>query len=209
MPRSNEKDLVVLTPGKDESMALRAMLARPRAVGIPRIAVEFQQHPDRDAGCRLRAPEFLRRDCRRFRHALVLFDLEGCGAEGDSREDLERDVEVRLSNAGWGDRASAVVIAPELEVWIWANTSSVDQALGWGGHRPSLRTWLTQEGILAEGATKPERPKEALERALRRVGKRRSSAIYAEVASKVSFARCTDPAFLKLKTTLRRWFANG
>jgi len=34
-----------------------------------------------------------------------------------------------------------------------------------------------------------------------------SSAFYQEVTSKVSLARCVDPAFLRLRTILRQWFA--
>ncbi|MCK6483012.1 MAG: hypothetical protein L6R00_02620 [Phycisphaerae bacterium] len=188
---------------------LRAMLQRPKAVGILRITVEFQQHPDRDAGCRLRAHEFLKGACGRFQHALVVFDREGCGAEDRKREDLEREVEHRLGQAGWCDRAAVVVIDPELEVWIWVNSSHLDATLGWAGRRPTLREWLAQGGFLAEGAAKPQRPKQAIERALRKVGKTRSSAIYAQLAARVSFARCVDPAFIKLRTTLQRWFAGS
>jgi hypothetical protein len=60
--------------------------------------------------------------------------------------------------------------------------------------------------MLTEGQTKPPRPKEAATAAMTKVMKRRSSDIYGEIASRVSLARCVDPAFLKLMDVLRGWF---
>lgn len=204
---SNRKDLIVLVPGKDEAAAIRGILARRRALGIRSVNAEIQFHPDRDPGCRLRAHEFLRRESGRFEHALVLFDSEGCGAEDQTRHELESEVEQRLSTAGWGDRAAVVVIEPELEAWVWGDTPHVDEALGWKDKRPSLRDWLISEGFLAEDDAKPGRPKEAMEKALRLARKKRSSAVYGQLAKRVSFQRCTDPSFLQLRQILSGWFA--
>jgi len=120
---------------------------------------------------------------------------------------LESEVEQRLSTAGWGDRAAVVVIEPELEAWVWSDTPHVDEALGWKDKRPSLREWLISEGFLAEDDTKPGRPKEAMEKALRLARKKRSSAVYGQLAKRVSFQRCTDPSFLRLRQVLAGWFA--
>jgi hypothetical protein len=78
--------------------------------------------------------------------------------------------------------------------------------LGWRGRKPPLRQWLTAQGYLQEKEVKPQRPKEAMEKALRLAGKKRSSAIYARLARKVSLSRCVDPAFVKLRETLQSWF---
>ena len=45
--------------------------------------------------------------------------------------------------------------------------------------------------------------------AFRHVRRPRSSALYAALGEKVSVERCSDRAFLKLKTTLRNWFGEG
>jgi hypothetical protein len=105
-----------------------------------------------------------------------------------------------------GNRASAIAIDPELDVWIWSESPYVDEVLGWTGHDPSLRKWLFQEGWLIKGQTKPNRPKEALESALRIIRQPRSSSIYKDIAEKVSLKRCLDPSFLKLKNILTNWF---
>jgi len=119
---------------------------------------------------------------------------------------LESDMERRLGEAEWQDRAAVIVITPELENWVWSDSPHVDRALGWDRSRAVLRNWLQEKGFLDAGAAKPAHPKEAVELVLRTVRKPRSSAIYFELAQSVSTERCTDPAFLKLRRCLREWF---
>ncbi len=203
---ANRKDLIVLVPGKDEAAVIRGLLARTRTLRIRSLLWEIQFHPDRDAGCRLKAHEFLRRESGRFEHALVVFDSDGCGAENIPRQEVETEVEQRLSSTGWGDRAAVVVIDPELEAWVWSDTPHVDEALGWKGRKPSLRDWLRSNRLLRKEESKPGRPKEAMEAALRAAAKKRSSAIYGYLAAKVSLQRCADPSFLRFKQVLTNWF---
>jgi hypothetical protein len=82
----------------------------------------------------------------------------------------------------------------------------VDAVLGWRSRKPSLRSWLVASGFSSEPLDKPKRPKEAVEQALRFVRKARSSALYRQLAERVSLRRCTDPAFSKLMRVLRNWF---
>jgi len=141
-----------------------------------------------------------------YDHAMVVFDRHGSGREQETRETIEADVERRLARNGWGNRAAAIVLDPELEIWVWSDSPEVPLTLGWGQREPNLQTWLTDNGFLVEGNSKPQDPKEAMEKVLRIVRKRRSSAIYRELANKVSLRRCVDPAFVKLTTTLQKWF---
>ena len=96
-----------------------------------------------------------------------------------------------------------------MENWIWSDSPRVDEALGWHGESPALRQWLQSDGKLLEGESKPVRPKEAAEAAMRKVTKRRTSQVYTEIASRVSLNRCIDPAYMKLLSILRDWFATG
>lgn len=208
MADEEQLDLVVLVPGRDEQAALSGLFERRESLGIRPFTFAFQRHPDRDAGCLLRAHEFLRRETGRCRHALVLFDRVGCGREDRLREELEREVEGRLADAGWTDRAAAVVIHPELEVWVWSDSPHVAEQLGWQGRQPELRDWLVENGLLDErDQPKPADPKQAVARALRAAGKLRSSILYRQLALQVGLSRCTDPAFAKLCRVLRCWFA--
>lgn len=120
---------------------------------------------------------------------------------------LEQEVERRLSSSGWEDRAAAVVIDPELEIWVWNDSPHVEAVLGWDTGTSSLRDWLRQKGWLAEGTSKPTQPKRAVEEALRISRKPRSSAIYQQLAQRVSIDRCVDPSFVRLRQILTRWFS--
>jgi len=199
-------DLLCLVADRNAEAALQGVLSRCESLQIRALTSTIRTHPERDPGCYLRGHEFLRFHGKGFLHALVMFDREGCGNEAQSREELEREVEDRLQSDGWGDRARAVVIDPELEAWVWSDSPQVEEALGWVGRARTLRSWLIERGLLAEAATKPLRPKEAVEEALRLVRKPRSSAIYRELAEGVSLWRCRDRAFAKLRLTLQGWF---
>jgi hypothetical protein len=117
-------------------------------------------------------------------------------------------VEDRLAKSGWEGRAAAIAIDPELENWVWANSSHVETALGWSGRTPDLREWLVEKGLLERPGQKPSRPKQAVEDALRTARKSRSSALYLHLAQSVTLEGCTDKAFLKFRQTIINWFAS-
>ncbi len=200
------KDLVVLAADKNMEFAVKGLLSRPPALGIREVFSDTFVHPHHDPGCLLEGHDFLRLYTRSHRHALVMLDREGSGQEGLSRESLEQSVEGLLAISGWEDRACAIVIDPELEVWVWSGSSYVDTVLGWEGKQPDLRAWMMSEGFLLPDQIKPNRPKEAVEQALRLASRARSSSRYFELSKKVSLGRCADQAFIKFKNTLRAWF---
>lgn len=124
-----------------------------------------------------------------------------------TREQLELQVEGQLAAAGWHGNSAVIVIDPELENWVWSPSPHVSTALGWRDANEDLRQWLVEEGFLAAAAqAKLSRPKKAMEAVLRHVRKPRSSAIYREIAGKVSLTSCVDPAFQKFCQTLQGWF---
>lgn len=199
-------DLVVLTADDNAMSAVEAVLSRPEAMGIRKLTWTSYVHPDRDPGCRLSSHSLLLREVVRCEHAVVVFDREGCGMDAASAGDLAMDVEARLAASGWGSRSSVIVCDPEVDRWVWSASPHVDAHLGWHGRTPSLRDWLVQQQFIAMPTEKPARPKEALEAALRVVRKPRSSSIYRQIGQTVSLTSCTDEAFVKLRTTLQRWF---
>lgn len=201
------KDLAVLAADKNIEGTLRGLLARWTGLGLREISSDLYVHPERDPGCLLRGHDFLRPFSQRYAHALIVLDKEGCGRERETRADLELQLETRLSAAGWNDRAAAVVIDPELEVWVWTDSPHVERALGWDQSGGALRDWLRERGWLPEGEMKPTRPKGAIEALLRIAHKPRSSAMFHQLAQRVSTDRCVDPAFLKLRSILSRWFS--
>lgn len=202
------KDLVLLVADTDAKAALCALLTRPPALGIRNITADVFVHPEHDPGVFLRAENLLRQFLQSHRYAMAVFDREGSGREELSPQELEEDLKRRLSGSGWGDRARAVAIDPELEAWVWSGSRHVAHALGWSGPG-ELHRWLTAHGFVnpcAPQGTKPSRPKEAMEAALHQARVPRSSAIYADLARKVSVERCRDSSFCRLRDTLRQWF---
>lgn len=201
-----KSDLVVLTADKNMRFALEGLLNRPQALAVRSISAVFYIHPESDPGCLLHADAFLRSFARRFTHAIVMFDREGCGQEEKTRDELEQKGESSLSRSGWAGRAAGIVIDPELENWVFNDSPEVDASMGWRGNHPPLRTWLVDQNYLAAGEIKPARPKEAMEAALRHVRMPRSSSIFGRLAEHVGIGRCTDGSFQKLKARLRAWF---
>lgn len=202
------EQVIILVADKNMEQTVEGVCSRPQSIGIRTFGYRTVVHPGRDPGCLLEGTEFLSVFQSQFTHALVMFDRIGCGRETASREQLENEMEAALSRSGWGSQAAAIVIDPELDVWVWSDSPHVERILGWHGRQPSLRQWLVDQDWLVQGNSKPSQPKEAMERALRQVRTPRSSALYRQLAQQVSLARCTDNAFLKFTATLQRWFAD-
>jgi hypothetical protein len=203
------KDLIVLVADKNMKFTLEGLLSRSKSLNIrlPSSSYDISIHLERDPGCFKNGHNFLRPFQHSHNYALVMFDREGCGQEKLSREELERQVKERMNQSGWNGRGAAIAIDPELENWVWTNSPHVETFLGWKADLPNLHTWLVQEGFLTGTTTsKPAKPKEAVEKAMRKTGKARSSALYRQLAENVSLAGCTDKAFVKFRQVLSNWF---
>jgi hypothetical protein len=199
------KDLVLLVADKNAHFALKGALGRPEALGIRPIEFEFRVHPGRDGGTRGTGPEMLALERRRFKHALLVLDFEGCGTDLPNATALEAQLDGRLSTH-WKEAAKSIVIEPELDVWVWGADNAVEAVIEWRAGK-SVREWLREQGFAFEANEKPTRPKEALEAALRIPGLPRSSALYQTIAEKISLRRCGDEAFIRLRKQLLEWFA--
>ncbi len=201
-----QRDVIFLVADRNIEAAVRGLLGRARSLSIRRVNCDMYTHSGRDPGCYGKAHDFLRPFHKRYAHAIVVFDREGCGNDTASPLELQVEVEARLARNGWGDRARVVVPDPELEAWVWSDSPHVPTLLGWKETAAALRAWLVERSFLEQGHIKPQRPKEAMEAVLYSVRKPRSSSIYQKLAGKVSLKRCVDPAFGKLQVTLQEWF---
>jgi hypothetical protein len=151
-------DLVLLVADKNIEHGVRGLLARPLALGIHPIRSKFYVHPQRDPACARKSHEFLRQFSGDYDRALVVFDHQGCGLENRPPTKLEADVRQLLSANGWEGRADAVVIAPELETWVFSASPQVETCLAWAGPT-RLRQWLEGQGLWLQQHPKPEDPK--------------------------------------------------
>jgi hypothetical protein len=202
-------NLIILVADKDIQFLMQGLLRRHQSFGIKNLSASIENifvHPQRDPGCYNQCSEFLRPFSKDYENALVIFDHDGSGQENKSREEIENELEQKLS-FGWGSRAKVIVLEPEIEAWVWSDSPHIEEILGWRERTPNLRNWLKTKGFIKNEEIKPTRPKEAVEEAMREVRKPRSSAIYQQIAERVSFRNCTDESFLKLKITLQEWFS--
>lgn len=197
------KDLVLLVADKDIQYALTGALSRPQAMVTRPIACEFKLHAGKDGGARSTGVDILNTQRRLFSRALLVFDREGCGRDDDALT-IERDLDARLALV-WGIDAKTIVVEPEVEAWVWGADNAMREVLGWPRPEP-IRQWLADQHFVIADNGKPVRPKEAF-RALRSVHQLPwSSALYRNIAEKISLQHCVDPAFVRLRDTLRSWF---
>ena len=203
------KDLIILVADQNMRDCIEGLIPKlPHALKITPFTYDIFVHTNRDPGCRTQSPAFLISFQNKYRFGLVIFDKEGCGQESLSREELEENVEISLSITGWNDRAKTIVIEPELENWIWVRSSQLAEIINWE-NIDSLYQWLADEEYLTNDSPKPQHPKEAFEAALYISKKRRSSSIYKQISSRVSFKNCTDQSFLKFIQCMNDWFQNN
>jgi len=202
------KDLIILVADQNMRDCIEGLIPRfPHVLNISTFSYDIFVHSNRDPGCRTQSTAFLASFQNKYRFGLVVFDKEGCGNESLSRSELETEVETSLSRTGWRDRAKVIVIDPELENWIWVKSARLAEIINWE-NIDSLYQWLSDQEYLTDESPKPKRPKEAFEAALYISKKRRSSSIYKQIASRVSFRNCTDQSFLKFIQCMNDWFMN-
>lgn len=198
------KDLIVLVADKNMQFAMQGGLERPESLGTRPISFDFRQHPGRDGGARTNGAQVLALEKARFSHALLVLDHEGSGAGELGALALETQLDEQLKST-WSDRAKAIVITPEVDIWMWGSDNKLAEVLKWP-RQESIRDWLRDAGFDVTENGKPQRPKEALEAVFRVCKRPRSSAAYQQIAAGISLARCEDPAFLRLRDQLQRWF---
>jgi hypothetical protein len=200
------RDLLVLTACQHSKFAVKAIIGRTHSLSIRAIDATFIVHPENDPGCFNTSHTLLRSQKDQYRHALVVFDRHGSGQERFTALQIAGMVRIQLGRNGWDGRAAVVVIDPELEAWVWSDSTQVDRVLGWSGQIPPLRTWLADAGFVPQGKRAPAKPKEAIQAALKQSRLRHSSAIFDQLGRSVSLDRCGDKSFRRLCATLRRWF---
>ena len=199
------QDLVLLVADKNMQFALQGALSRPETLGIRPIAYEFRSHPGRDGGVRASGSRVLAGERNRFRHALMLLDFEGCGTQLLDPIALEQELDQQIRMT-WNDEGKTIVIAPEVDVWLWGSDNALREVFQWP-LQEGVRDFLQAKGFAFSADGKPLRPKEALEAMVPVHRQPRSSALYEKVTKKISLQNCRDPAFLRLREQLRIWFS--
>lgn len=207
------RDCLFLVADKNMEGMLKGFFSRDafhRAMGCGHFDFDLRQdllvaHGQNDPGLYTRANAFLQPYASTHRHAVVIVDAEWSGSPG--KDAILQRLNEHLEDAGWlNDSGCGVVIAPELENWVWQESPHVCSALGSDMTFAALRAELEAKGFWQPNEEKPARPKEAVEWALRQSKKGRSSAIYQLLATRITARGCTDQAFHTLRNALLRWF---
>lgn len=197
------RDLAVLVPDKNTEYVVRGGLEREKSLGIRALDFEIIVDPGRDGGVRRRGVQILNGQNRHFGHALLMFDYEGSGAE-DPPAELENRLDAALAD-GWGPNAKAIVIEPEVDIWMWGAETHIREVAEWRLPQ-GIREWLESRDYHFNDQGKPKHPKDALEAVFRQAQRARSSAQYRALARRLSLTRCRDAAFLRLRGALTAWF---
>jgi len=199
------KDIFLLVADKSMEFTIKGILSRPQALGIRTVSFDVAVHPNRDGGIRATGAQILALKASAYHHGLLMMDFEGSGSSFASAIEQE-DQLGGLLHASWMDRAKAIVIAPELDIWAWGADQVIAREIGWNNDL-TIRDWLSLKGFRFDDYGKPNAPKEAIEEALHAVGLARSASIYMNLAKALSLNRCVDPAFIRLRRQLKMWFS--
>lgn len=203
-----KEDLIVLSADRSAKAMIEAVLHRfPKTLGTKPFTFKVAVHELRDPGCYAQGVSKLDEYANHYAYCILIFDHEGSGAERKTATEIEHELEKQLSNGLWLDRNAVIVIEPELENWVWTDSVHTSTAFGWGNDREALKAWLIAQKWLQPNTSKPIRPKEAMEAAIKlKLKAPISSETFQAIAAKASFKSCTSPSFIKFKDTIVRWF---
>lgn len=199
------KDLAILVADKNTKFVVDGLFPRYQSLNMKQITYEIFVHPLRDPGVFHNAADFLRPLSNDYSYSLVFLDYKGSGQEGTHPQEIARGIKKDIERNGWPNRSEVIVLDPELEIWLWVDSPHTAGALGWNNYS-ELKGWIIEQGIWEQNNSKPKRPKEAVEMALKKNRIPRSSSIYLEVAQSVSLDRCQDKSFRELRDILKKWF---
>lgn len=204
------KDLFLLTADADALAFMKSILARYDALGIRPVTVEPIRHTMRDAGVIKDGPETARLYKRKCRKALLLWDYHGSGHEHRfSPDDSAAKMQERLDGVTWIDSSGAVNIVPELEEWLWNDTSAIKRYFGVTQGR--LADWIDEYAARKRSTTAKitrSAPKELFEFICLEKLKRSISPRDFEEMGKIASIRSLqkNSSFAKIVTLLQDWF---
>lgn len=159
----------------------------------------------KDPGLFARGHEIARPFLATHDHLVVLLDSAWQGSPGS--RPIETEIGERLARNGWPRaRIAVIAIEPELEAWVWSDRNALFQALS-NELEPNRRASLRSSLQAVDGEEEQVGdPKAELAKLRERLRIPASSAQFRRFAQVARIDRCTDPAFARLRESLRRWF---
>lgn len=134
MSRGERKRLKIWVEGPDDVAVLRAVLKRVLSfkVSLPPGGWEVEKHIPPSQLASYEGVETAVRSRQEFDYVLLLVDFVGSGKEKGyrSRSTWQGALPKMLYQRGLGERAKYIVIAPELEIWLWRDEETLARKLG-------------------------------------------------------------------------------
>lgn len=205
------KDLLFYVADADAMAFMQAILEKPRALGIRQIQVDFERHPQRDAGMVQSGAELVRMKKGFYQKALLMWDHHGSGRDRSHRPELvQHQIQSKLDTFTWQNNSAVIILVPELEEWIWYCESAI---LGhYGMTHAQLGQWM-DDGVKKLGGTtadgvKVGHPKELFEYVVRyRLHRTISPRDFHEIAKRASIPKLMQcHSFFSIVEKLRVWF---
>jgi len=139
-------------------------------------------------------------------HERVLVVLDEQWEASPGAVTIAVDVRRNLESAGWAaDRVEVVVIAPELEAWMWTGASTVNGALRCDPNL-DVRAQLGRDNLWPDGNPKPPDPKWAIKAAMHYGRAKSETLAMKHICAQADVGGCLDPAFALMRDAFRRWF---
>ncbi|MEO5347715.1 MAG: hypothetical protein H7834_15255 [Magnetococcus sp. YQC-9] len=205
----NKKDLLVLTADADTEAIMNAVLQRYPSLGIRHIDFKVMRYPGRDNGVFQQGHNFVRLFKDEYRYLLVIFDHHGSGCN-QLVDACQQEIQSRLDGVSWSERSSSIVVAPEVEAWIWNNNNSICSFFGLQESRlHELIIEYCKRNNYKESRIKSEHPKELFDH-ICHVTLQKGHLLpreYNRIAQRASLTDWQEsPSFGVLVTQLRTWF---
>lgn len=206
------KDCFFYVADKNIEAIIRGLFSRNNifnVLGIRNIDVDLDKDLKvasglNDPGIYSKGHHILKALSRSYEHVFIILDSTWEGSPGAIR--IADKIIRNMISVGWRkNRIQVIVVDPEIENWIWQDNINVARALNFKPES-KMRKWLEDNNLWPKENVKPPDPKKAVEEILKNNGLPRSSSIYQEIASKVSFRRCQDESFRVFVKTLKNWF---
>lgn len=202
-----QHSLLVLVEGINDEHVLKVVLRRGRELQFEPLRepqVEFRRHSSEVCTSGAEVARSLK---RQYSHFLLVWDHEGSShqAQGRPPNRAQGMVQAQLNTYSLKDCSKAVVITPELEIWLWSDLNAIAQVL----QKPQEDIQKQLEELQnKEGLTYASKPKETLQMVAAWSNERADSDLYERIAEQSDLNKWLQQhsSFKSLTRALRRWF---
>jgi hypothetical protein len=119
------KDLLVILAGKNDEAVIRSVLSRHQDIGIHHLIFEINRLGS-DSKVVGYGPTLALAEKNRYRYFLCIWDHQGSGREKRMKPNqVQGIVQKSLNGKTLKGRSKALVIDPELEIWLWQDKEAI------------------------------------------------------------------------------------